>query len=86
MLAFKRNGVVIPAEISVIGFDDQPFAELVDPPLSTVRQPMARMGMEAFQILLAALKDPKAHQPQIKIFPSELVIRQSTAQAHNRSK
>lgn len=84
LLALKRNGVPVPAEMSVLGFDDQPFAELVDPSLSTVRQPMARMGAEAFHLLQAALKDPQAHRPQTKVFPSELVVRQSTAPAPSR--
>lgn len=81
MLAFKKNSVAVPGEISVVGFDDQPFAELVEPALTTVRQPMARMGVEAFSLLREALKDPKNHSPQTKTFPSELVIRQSTAEA-----
>ncbi len=84
MLAFKKNGVSVPSEVSVVGFDDQPFAELVEPALTTVRQPMARMGAEAFTLLREALKDPKAHQPQTKVFPSELVIRSSTAPAPAR--
>lgn len=81
MRAFKKNGIVVPDEISVLGFDDQPFAELVEPALSTVRQPMARMGVEAFTLLREALKDPKAHKPITKVFPSELVVRQSTGPA-----
>ena len=41
----------------------------------------ARMGTEAFQLLRDALKDPKTHRPQTKTYPTELVIRQSTAEA-----
>lgn len=84
MLALKKNSVSVPGEMSVLGFDDQPFAELVEPALSTVRQPMARMGAEAFKLLVQALKDPKAHQPQIKVFPSELIVRQSTGPAPSK--
>lgn len=77
--ALKTNGVSVPSQMSLIGFDDQPFAELVEPALTTVRQPMARMGAEAFHLLKEALKDPKQHKPQLRTFPTELVVRQSTA-------
>ncbi len=85
LLALKRGGLNVPKDISVVGFDDQPFAELVDPGLTTVRQPMARMGAEAFHLLKEALKDPEAHKPRKQIFPTELVVRQSTAAPRPRS-
>lgn len=84
MLALKKNGVDVPKQMSVVGFDDQPFSELVEPALTTVRQPMQRMGVEAFHLLTAALKDPKTHQARKQVFPTELVIRQSTAEAPSR--
>lgn len=81
MLAFKKNGIEVPRQISIVGFDDQPFAELVEPALTTVRQPMARMGSEAFHLLKDALKDPVLHKARKQVFSTELVIRQSTAEA-----
>lgn len=84
MLALKKNGVDVPRQMSVVGFDDQPFSELMEPALTTVRQPMQRMGSEAFHLLKEAMKDPKSHQPRRQIFPTELVIRQSTADAPSR--
>jgi DNA-binding LacI/PurR family transcriptional regulator len=78
LLAFKRAGCDVPGRYSVVGFDDQPFAELVDPPLTTVRQPIAQMGAEAFTIIKEALKDPKGRRYGVKMFPTELVVRGTT--------
>lgn len=79
MLALKKRGVAVPHQMSVVGFDDQPFAELMEPALTTVRQPMVRMGTEAFHLLRDALKDPKEHGPRRRSFVTELIVRGSTA-------
>jgi len=84
MLTLKRAGIAVPGRVSVVGYDDQPFSELVEPALTTVRQPMARMGEEAFHLLRDALKDPKQHKPRCQTFPTELIIRQSTGPAPSR--
>jgi LacI family transcriptional regulator len=81
MLALRGAGVSVPGQVSIIGFDDQPFTELVEPGLTTVRQPIGRMGIEAFLLLKDALADPKLHKPQTRIFPTELVVRHSTGPA-----
>jgi LacI family transcriptional regulator len=85
MLALKKNGVAVPRDMSVVGFDDQPFSELVEPALTTVRQPMARMGVEAFHLLRDALKDPIQHTVRRQSFATELVVRSSTAAAPTKA-
>jgi LacI family transcriptional regulator len=85
LLALKKNGVEVPRQMSVVGFDDQPFTELVEPAMTTVRQPMAKMGAEAFQLLKHAMQGGgEARQPKKLVFETELVVRQSTAEAPHR--
>ena len=73
--AARQGGLAVPDDISLVGFDDMPFAELVDPPLTTVRQPVAEMGRLAFEQLLAVLNDAAA--PTLTRLPVELVVRRS---------
>lgn len=73
--ATRLAGLDVPRDLSLVGFDDMPFAELVDPPLTTVRQPIADMGRAAFGSLLALINktDAEAHTR----LPVELIIRKS---------
>jgi LacI family transcriptional regulator len=73
----KQKGLNVPDDMSVVGFDDMPFAELMHPALTTVRQPIAALGRLGFQTLLALLNNGK---PQtLTRLPVELVERQSVA-------
>jgi LacI family transcriptional regulator len=81
LLALKRNGIDVPKQMSVVGFDDQPFTELVEPPLTTVRQPMAKMGAEAFHLLKQAIQSTEPRQPKKLVYETELIVRHSTAEA-----
>lgn len=75
--ALKRTGLRVGHKVSVIGFDDIPLAQALDPPLTTVRQPIYQIGVEATRILIYQVEHPD--EPCIqKVFPTELVIRQST--------
>jgi LacI family transcriptional regulator len=76
--AFRDAGKRVPEEISVVGFDDIQAATIVQPALTTVRQPLIQMGMLAAEELLASIENSKSEPRQIFIKP-ELVIRQSTA-------
>lgn len=73
--AARQMGVAVPGDVSLVGFDDMPFAELVDPPLTTVRQPIAEMGRAAFEQLLALMNNAEV-VPQARL-PVELIIRHS---------
>jgi LacI family transcriptional regulator len=76
--AFRDAGKRVPEEISVVGFDDIQAATIVQPALTTVRQPLIRMGILAATELLASIEDANLQPRQISIQP-ELVIRQSSA-------
>lgn len=74
----KLLGKNVPDDLSVIGFDDISWAELNDPPLTTVRIPRQQMGKEAAHRVLMLLQDPDLLASEI-IVPVALVERHSTA-------
>jgi LacI family transcriptional regulator len=69
-------GVRVPADVAVVGFDDVYPGALLALPLTTVRQPMRRLGERASTRLLERIKDPAlAHK--VELLPTELVVRAS---------
>jgi LacI family transcriptional regulator, repressor for deo operon, udp, cdd, tsx, nupC, and nupG len=72
----RQHGVRVPADISIVGFDDVPFAEHCYPPLTTVRQPTDRMGQQLVHMLQALIEGQEDVGPEI--LPATLVIREST--------
>jgi DNA-binding LacI/PurR family transcriptional regulator len=81
--AFQEHGLRVPQDISVMGFDDIPGAMFQTPSLTTVRQPLNRMGEVAAQTLLERI-DGNVEDSNIAIEP-ELVVRESTAKAPGSS-
>ena len=74
----KRRGLRVPLDVSIVGFDDIRFARCIDPPLTTVAQPMRAIGEGTVTLLLAILaSDAKA--PDSVTMPHTLTIRSSTA-------
>ncbi len=69
-------GVRVPGEVAVTGFDDLYPARLVDPPLTTVRQPMRMLGERACTRLLDRIAYPSL-SPAVELLPTELVLRSS---------
>lgn len=78
--AFQEAGLVVPRDVSVIGFDDIQGAAHNVPALTTVRQPLEDMGRLAAKTLVDRIEGTGAAPDQIPIEP-ELVVRQSTAVA-----
>ena len=78
--AIQEQGLRVPQDISVMGFDDIPGAAFHTPSLTTVRQPLNRMGEVAAQSLLERIEGKKEYLSDIAIEP-ELVVRESTAKA-----
>ena len=76
--AIRDNGLRVPEDISVMGFDDIQSAAFHNPSLSTIRQPLVRMGTLAANILLQRIRDKIEAPPRMTVLP-ELVIRESTA-------
>ncbi len=76
--AFQEAGLRVPDDLSVVGFDDIQIAAYIDPPLTTVRQPLQKMGEIAARTLLDRIEGRVKHVPEITVEP-ELVVRRSTA-------
>jgi LacI family transcriptional regulator len=73
-----RQGVGVPGDVSVAGFDDIPGLEFIHPNLTTVRVPMAELGAAGVARLLGEL-DGEKQITRVRLHPVELVIRESTA-------
>jgi DNA-binding LacI/PurR family transcriptional regulator len=76
--AARRRGLVVPTDVSVLGFDDSAFMNCTEPPLSTVRQPIEAMGRAAVDLLCAQIQGTQTHPGEL-LFEPELVVRGSTA-------
>ncbi len=77
MLAAKERGLSIPEDLAIIGFNNEPVDELLDPSLTSINQPAYQMGLESAQLIFEKIKNtPKEHSQ--KVLKSELVIRNST--------
>jgi alanine racemase len=73
----RRRRVDVPGDLSIVGFDDLEASALLDPPLTTVRQPIAEKGRRAAELLVEAIRG-RALQPRRVVLPVELVTREST--------
>ncbi|MGE5264292.1 MAG: LacI family DNA-binding transcriptional regulator [Acidobacteriota bacterium] len=75
LTALKRRGLRVPADISLVGFDDIEFTRYVDPPLTTIRQPKDEMGLLAMRMLMDLLDGKIVTNVMV---PGELIVREST--------
>lgn len=78
----RERGLRIPDDLSVVGFDDVDLAAHVDPPLTTVHQPIREKGAVAARLLLARISAGASHRPERVRLATELVVRSSTAPAN----
>ncbi len=74
--ALHDLGLRIPADVSVVGFDDHPLADLLDPPLTVVDRPTENQG--AARMLLARLADSTQRPGRLVRLETRLVVRSST--------
>lgn len=77
MDAFKNEGIRIPQDVSVVGFDDQTYSEEFHPSLTTVRQPVEKIGRQGVKMILKLIKEPSKRNV-IAEFDPELIVREST--------
>jgi DNA-binding LacI/PurR family transcriptional regulator len=80
MRAMFEAGRAVPREVSVVGFDDVPFARYLTPPLTTVRQDFEEMGRRSVHMLLDAIDGAGEQVSRATITP-ELIVRESSAPA-----
>ncbi|MDQ7841405.1 MAG: LacI family DNA-binding transcriptional regulator [bacterium] len=77
LLRLKEEGVTIPQEMAVVGFDDMYWAPVLTPPLTAVAQPGYALGTAAAQLLLRRLAAPRSGPPETIVLQPQLVVRES---------
>lgn len=84
--ALRGHGLTVPADVSVVGFDDMDYALSSDPPLTSIRQPRREIGRQAMQMLIDLLAGEGLSDPHVTA-DVELIVRKSTAPApHSKKK
>ena len=80
--AIRRSGLRVPDEVALVGFDDVPLSDLIDPPLTTIRLPAYGLGWGAAEMLIRLIGKEEL-QPASVILETELVVRKSSGPALN---
>jgi DNA-binding LacI/PurR family transcriptional regulator len=75
--AIREAGLAVPGDIGLLGVDDPPWSALVDPPLTTLAQPVRAMAADAMELLLQRVTGTREHPRRI-VHPFELRTRAST--------
>jgi len=75
--AAYRQGLTVPGDLSVVGFDDSPYLIATDPPLTTVRQPVRAIGAAAVEALKAQISGHAGNDDET-LYEPELIVRSST--------
>ena len=63
----RARGLAVPGDVSVVGYDDSPLIAFTDPPLTTVRQPVAAMGAAAVRALLEEIGGGHAPHTRVRV-------------------
>lgn len=77
LATIHQRGLRVPQDVAIVGFDDLPWAEALDPPLTVVRQPAYDVGRQAMELLLKRIMEPERAPVTVRLLP-ELVARRST--------
>ncbi|MFJ9714133.1 LacI family DNA-binding transcriptional regulator [Streptomyces sp. NPDC101234] len=75
--AARRRGLRVPEDLSVVGFDDTPLAQVTSPPLTTIHGPVREMGAVALRTALQLAADEKIDSHHVEL-ATQLVVREST--------
>ena len=77
LTCLRQAGLRVPDDMALVGFDDIPFARLIDPPLTTIAQFPERLGARAAELLLERIKGEGPPEGRHEVLPFELIVRQS---------
>ncbi|MBN2103612.1 LacI family DNA-binding transcriptional regulator [bacterium] len=81
----KEHRLRIPCDVALAGFSDSKMASLLDPPLTSVRQPTYEIGQEAMRVLHNLIQEKERHYQLKKyILKTELIVRESTIQKETK--
>ena len=75
--AFRARHIRVPKDVAVTGYDDSTFASIVDPGLTSVRQPLGPLGQEAVRFITSAIESPGLPARELRLLP-ELIVRGSS--------
>ncbi|MEH7095391.1 LacI family DNA-binding transcriptional regulator [Neobacillus vireti] len=78
IMAAKAVGKSVPDDIAIIGFDDQPICKVIEPALTTIKQPIEELGKTAMEVMIDLIAFKKELNHQEILLPYDLVIRDST--------
>lgn len=75
--ALKKNGIRVPEDVAVVGYDDIKMASLIRPKLTTVKQPLDKIAIGLVDLLLEELTENDSKQKKNLVFSMELIVRES---------
>ncbi|MEZ0484437.1 LacI family DNA-binding transcriptional regulator [Fibrella aquatica] len=78
LYAMQQKGLVIPRDVAVVSFNNEPVSAYVSPTLSSINQPIAEMANETVRLLLRQIESPEALCSETKVFETQLIIRESS--------
>ena len=78
--AARKAGLSLPQDLAIVGFDDIAFAQLANPPLTTIAQPVAQLGKEAMEMVLELLRSEDLNGASVSdvVVKGRLVVRESS--------
>jgi LacI family transcriptional regulator len=82
--ALRARGLSCPADISIVGHNDMPLVDMINPPLTTIHIRHRTLGREAARLLLRRIGNPEAPVQNVVLRP-ELIVRRSTSVCRQRS-
>ncbi|PTY78978.1 LacI family transcriptional regulator [Heyndrickxia sporothermodurans] len=74
----KASGLRIPEDIAVIGFDDQPIAEMIEPKITTIKQPILEIGQKASKLMMDIIEKKDGQDEFDSLLSLQLIVRAST--------
>lgn len=74
--SLREGGRTVPDDVAVVGFDDLPLASHLQPPLTTVLQPIEEMGRQMTRMLLARIREEPVTEPHL-VLCTKMVLRTS---------
>lgn len=78
LASIKEHNLVVPRDISIVGYDDIAFASLLEVPLTTVRQPIEEIGQKATEVIELLVNSENDIKNKIVILEPKLIVRNST--------